>query len=280
MRMHPVRNSAPRSNVGYFPQQPCGCACDTGLAHTAAGMSASPPASFATALLHMAQTLTTDTMHKHDASDAAADRQNHAGVTVARLTAVEEALLAGCCVVQASACVQITKEQQQQQQQQQQQAKKSSAPQPHNETAVLLSKAVAQLRGILAASKHGKLTGAAATALGSVLNSALTAQPTEPQPQPSSTYAEQTIKGSAQHAQHGIAFDLKGGVSDLLAAGNQVAKLPSAALGRQGVALGLSTLLGGSGWPHGKAAGSGLLSKAAWSAETEDVLEVWFSLLV
>lgn len=249
-------------------------------------MSASPPASFATALLHMAQTLTTGIMHKHDASDAATDRQNHAGVTLASLGAMEEAVLAGCCVVQASACVQLTKEQQRRQQQQQQQqhqqhqAKTSTFSQSPNETAVLLSKAVAQLRGILTASKHGKLTGAAATALGSVLNSALTAQPTEPQPQPSWAVAEQTSKGSAQHAQHGIAFDLKDGVSDLLEAGNQVAKLPSAALGRQGVAMGLSALLGGSGWPRGKAAGSGLLSKAGWSAETEDVLEVWFKLLV
>ena len=255
-------------------------------------MSASPAASFATALLHMAQTLTANIVHKHDASDAATDRQNHAGVSLASLTAAEDALLAGCCTLQSTACLHLATEQQQQQQQQQKQAtserpqqqqqqqtKQSSLEQPPDETAVLLSKAVSQLRGLVVASKHGKLIGAAAAALGSVLNSALTAQLPEIQPQSGSAAAEQSSRGSAQHAQRGVPVnvtetELRGGVSDLLAAGDQVTKLPSAAMGKQGVAMGLSTLLGGGVGSNGKAAGSGVLGKPGWSKESEDVLEV------
>ena len=234
----------------------------------------------------MAQTLTTNTLHKDGASDTATDRQNHVGITVANLTAAEDALLAGCCVLQSITCEHLATEQQQQQaisqqpQQQQQQTKQSSVERSQTEeTAVLLSKAVSQLRAILVASKHGKLTGAAAAALGSVLNSALTAQLPEPQAHSGSAAAEQTNKGSAQHAQRGMSVnvnesELTGGVSDLLAAGDQVAKLPSAAMGKQGVAMGLSTLLEGFVGPHGRAASSGLLSKTGWAKETEDVLEV------
>ena len=251
-------------------------------------MPASLAASFATALLCMAQTLTTNISHKQDASDTETDRQNHAGITVAGLTAAEDALLAGCCVLQSTACQYLVTEQQQQQQQQQ--TKQLSLEQ---QTAVLLSKAVSQLRGLLVASKHGKLTGAAAAALGSVLNSALMAELPEPQPQSGSAATEQTNKGLVQHAQCGIPADLneselrggkselrggeselRVGVSDLLAAGDQVVKLPSAAMGKQGVAMGLSALLGGIVGPHSRAAGSGLLTKTGWSQETQDVLEV------
>ena len=269
-------------------------ACDAGLAHPVAGMPASLAASFATALLCMAQTLTTNILQKHDASDTETDRQNHAGITVAGLTAAEDALLAGCCVLQSTACLYLVTEQQQQQQQQ---TKQLSLEQ---QTAVLLSKAVSQLRGLLVASKHGKLTGAAAAALGSLLNSALMAQLPEPQPQSGSAATEQTNKGLVQHAHCGIPADLneselrggeselrvgeaelrggesklRVGVSDLLAAGDQVVKLPSAAMGKQGVAMGLSALLGGIVGPHSRAAGSGLLTKTGWSQETQDVLEV------
>ena len=251
----------------------------------------------------MAQTLATNIVHKHNASDTATDRQNHGGVSLASLTAAEDALLAGCCVLQSTACLHLATEQQQQQQQQQQkqaisersqqqqqqqqqqQTKQSSFEPPQDETARLLSKAVLQLRGLVVASKHGKLTSAAAAALGSVLNSALTAQLPEPQPQSGSAAAEQTNRGSAQHAQRGVPVnvnesELRGGLSDLLAAGDQVAKLPSAAMGKQGVAMGLSTLLGGSVGSYGKAAGSGVLSKPGWSKESEVVLEVWFGVSV
>ena len=250
-------------------------------------MPASPAASFATALLRMAQTLTTNILHKDDASDAATDRQNHVGITAANLTAAEDALLAGCCVLQSMTCQLLATEQQQQQaisqqpqQQQQQQTKQSSVEQSQTEeTAVLFSKAVSQLRGILVTSKHGKLTGAAAAALGSVLNSALTAQLPEPQAQSGSAAAEQTNKGPAQHAQRGMPAnvnesELRDGVSDLLAAGDQVAKLPSAAMGKQGIAISLSTLLGGVVEPHARAASSGLLNKSGWAKEIKDVLEV------
>lgn len=250
-------------------------------------MPASSGAAFAAALLHMAQTLTTNIMQKHEAPNAPTDGQHRPSASLASLTAVEDALLRGCCVLQAETCLHLATESQQQQQsrserpQQHQEEKQSSSERPQSEIAILLSTAVSQLRGVLAASKHGKLTGTAASSLGSVLNSALTAQFPETHSQPSSAAAsEQTAKAPAQHAQHSTVAhlndsELRGGLSDLMAAGDQVAKLPGAALGKQGVSMGLSSLLAGAVGSNGKAAGSGLLSKAGWSRETDDTLQVW-----
>ncbi|KAL3139450.1 hypothetical protein ABBQ38_003780 [Trebouxia sp. C0009 RCD-2024] len=283
----------------------CLAGVQSGLAHTAVGMPASAAASFADALLHMAQAVTNGIMHKHSAAGSG-DRQQQAGASLAGLTAAEDALLAGCCLVQAAACHHLAAEQQQQQyqptsephllQQQQQQQQFQPTSEPHHQqqqqqqqqaerassaaaAAVLLRTALSQLRGILAASKHGKLTGTAASSLGSVINSALTAQLSETRAPPSTAAAAgQSTQASAQHAQHGVSVDLndsdlKGGFSDLLAAGEQVGKLPGAALGKQGVARGLSTLLGGCVGPHGNPAGSALLGRSGWSKETDLALQ-------
>ena len=267
-------------------------------------MPAWAAASFAAALLQMAQAITSDIVHKPQ-TPGSGDGQHQGGASFAGLTPAEDALLEGCCLVQAAVCHHLAAEEQQQQsptqrqiqqqqqaqstsehhhrlqqQQQEEQVEQDSSKRSQSDTAALLRTALAQLRGVLAASKHGKLTGTAASSLGSIINSALTAQLSESRSPPgSAATAKQYVGATAQRAQHGAPvgsneFDLKGGMSDLLAAGDQVAKLPGAALGKQGVGRGLSILLGGYAGPHGNLTGSGLLSRSGWPKETDLAIQV------
>lgn len=178
----------------------------------------------------------------------------------------ESALLEGCCAAQAAACLSAAAKQLPEEQQQQ--------------VDTLLTKAVQQLRAILAASKHGKLTGIAANSLGSVLNSALTAQSALSGPSSGSNSKSLQEQSTAQHAQRDAAqpaglteSDIKAALTDITAADTRVTKLPSAALGKQGVALGLVALLGGS-IVGGHAVHGALLDRPGWTHEAKSALQV------
>lgn len=122
-----------------------------------------------------------------------------------------------------------------------------------------------QLQAVLQASKQGKLTGAAASSLGLVLRTALqiraahsesaqsdstnpdSAQPAQKQPSSHHTESRQSaLQGSNLHqaGSEGDEAIVREAMVQLCEAGQQVAKLPSAAVAKQGVALGLASLLG------------------------------------
>ena len=181
------------------------------------------------------------------------------------LSPAEIILLEGCCAAQAAACLAATAKQLPAEQQQQ--------------VDTLMTRAVQRLRGILAASKHGKLTGIAASSLGSVLNSALTAQSTRGGSSGSNLKGLQG-RSTAQHAQRDAAqqvglteSDIKVAQTDITAAVTRVAKLPSAALGKKGVALGLVALLWGS-VVGGHAVPGALLDRPGWTHEAKSALQV------
>ncbi len=205
----------------------------------------------------MLQRIISDLLHKSATLDS--------GLTA--LSPAETVLLEGCCVAQAAACLAAA-------------AKQPPAEQQQEVITTLMTEAVQQLRAILAASKHGKLTGIAANSLGSVLNSALTAQSTLSGSSSSSNSKGLQEQSTAQHAQRDAAqqvglteSDIKAAVTDITAAVTRVTKLPSAALGKQGVALGLVTLLGGS-IVGGHAVPGALLGRPGGSHEAKSALQV------
>ena len=185
---------------------------------------------------------------------------------LAALGPAEPILLEGCCAAEAAECLAAA-------------AKKPPAEQQqHVDT--LLTQAVQQLRAILAASKHGKLTGIAASSLGSVLNSALTAQIALRGPSSGSNSKGLQEQSTAQHAQRDAAqqvglteSDTKAALTDIMAAVTGVTKLPSTALGKQGVALGLVALLGGS-IVGGHPVPGALLERPGWTHEAKSALQV------
>lgn len=214
----------------------------------------------------MAQGMTMHLTQNQQAS-AIVQTQLTDSAKLASLTAAEEALLEGCCIVQAAACTELASTPRQQQRNPVRGFSKNQCK--------LLSTAVSQLRGLLAASKRGRLTSVAASSFGSVLNSAFAAQLHKSQSQLSGG----EVQDQSQHAQQASAAGLtdsvlRDGVSELVAAVDQVAKLPSAAIGKQGVAMGLGALLGGVTWLNSKAAINGLVSRPGWSKETKNVLQV------
>ena len=188
------------------------------------------------------------------------------------LSPAETVLLEGCCAAQAAACLAAA-------------AKKPPAIQQQQQVQILLTEAVQQIRAILAAAKHGKLTGIAASSLGSVLNSALTAQSTLSGSSSGSNSKGLQEQSTPQHAQRDAAqrdaaqqvglteSDTKAALTDITAAITRVTKLPSAALGKQGVALGLVALLGGS-IVGGHAVHGALLDRPGWSHEAKSALQV------
>ena len=178
----------------------------------------------------------------------------------------ESVLLEGCCAAQAAACLAAA-------------AKKPPAEQ-QQQSDTLLTEAVQQLRAVLAASKHGKLTGIAANSLGSVLNSALTAQSTLGGSSSNSNSKGLQERSTAQLAQRDAAqqvglteSDIKAALNDTTAAVTKVTKLPSAALGKKGVALGLVALLGGS-VVGGHAVPGALLDRPGWMHEAKSAFQV------
>ncbi len=204
----------------------------------------------------MLQHIISDLLHKSATLDS--------GLTA--LSPAETVLLEGCCVAQAAACLAAT-------------AKQLPAEQ-QKQVDTLMTEAVQRLRGILAASKHGKLTGIAANSLGSVLNSALTAQSTLSGSSSNSNSKGLQERSTAQLAQRDAAqqvglteSDIKAALNDFTAAVTKVTKLPSAALGKKGVALGLVALLGGS-VVGGHAVPGALLDRPGWSHEAKSALQV------
>lgn len=182
------------------------------------------------------------------------------------LSPAESVLLEGCCAAQAAACLAA--------------ATKQPPAQQRQQVDTLLSEAVQQLRAILAASKHGKLTGTAANSLGSVLNSALTAQSALSGPSSGSNSKGLQEPSTAQHAQRdavqqvGVTeSDIKVALTDMMAVVTRVTKLPSAAWGKQGVALGLVALLRGS-IVGGHAVHGALLDRPGWTHEAKSALQV------
>jgi len=185
---------------------------------------------------------------------------------LAALGPAETVLLEGFCAAQAAACLAAAAKQPPAEQQQ------------HVES--LLTKGVQQLRAILAASKHGKLTGIAASSLGSVLNSALTGQSTLSGSSSGSNSKGLQEQSTTQHAQSDAAQQvgltesgIKLALTDITAAVTRLTKLPSAALSKQGVALGLVALLGGS-IAGGNAVPGALLDRPGWSHEAKSALQV------
>ena len=219
----------------------------------------------------MAQTITRDLTQSQAISDTSGTAHS-AAADLKNLTKTEMASLEGCCLVQAIFCEEMVSKWLQQSQQ-----KPSTQGQPQEHLRDVVKTAVSDLKHILAASRHGQLTGIAAASLGSVLNSALTAYHPKTQPQPDVTADKHEPAGSAQHAQRdsGLTeFELRDGLSKLMAAADHVAKLPAAAAGKQGVAMGLSALLGGAVGLIGRGAGSGLINQYGWSGEAEEALQV------
>ena len=208
----------------------------------------------------MAQAITVDVVQ---GQQVATDGQHKASATLASLSNADTALLESCCTVQAAACCQLAT-----QQQSQQNVGREDESRGHFQ---LLQTALSQLRSVLAAAKHGKLTGAAALSLGSVLHSALILQPAPTEPQPESAVSVPDSQYSAQ--QEDVASQLRIGLLEMAAAADQVVKLPGAAVGRQGVALGLSAVLGAELGGHGKSGSSGLISRPGWSAEAQGALQ-------
>ena len=178
----------------------------------------------------------------------------------------ESVLLEGCCAAQAAACLAA--------------AAKQLPAEQGQQAETLLTEAIQHLRAVLAAAKHGKLTGIAASSLGSVLNTALTAQSTLSGSSSGSNSKGLQEQSTAQHAQRNAAqqaglteSDTKAALTDIMAAVTRVTKLPSAALGKQGVALGLVALLGGS-VVGGHAVHGALLDRPGWSHEAKSALQV------
>ncbi|DBA89263.1 TPA: hypothetical protein ACH3X1_016403 [Trebouxia sp. C0004] len=237
-------------------------ACETvhgvvsGLANAVPALAASGEASLPGAFSHMLQRIISDLQGKPITLDS--------GLTA--LGPAESVLLEGCCAAQAAACLAAAAKQQPAEQQQQVQK--------------LLTEAVQQLRAILAAAKYGKLTGIAASSLGSVLNSVLTAQSTLDGFSSGSTSKGLQEQSTTQRAQRDAAqqvglteSDIKAALTDITAAVSRVTKLPSAALGKHGVALGLVALLGGSTL-GGSAVHGALLDRPGWSHEAKSALQV------
>lgn len=231
-----------------------------GLAHAVPALEAleeaSGEASPLVALLQMLHTIQFDLMRSPSSLDA----------DFSTLNASEVALLEGSCIAQAAAAVAAAEHKQPAEQQ--------------RHFLDLIARAVQHLKAILAKSKHGRLTGIAASSLGTVLSSALTAQGTAAGSPSASDLNAQQAPGSAQHAQHDTAqqtdltdSQLRGALSDIMGAVTQVTKLPSAAVGKQGVALGLVALFGGSRVGH-KGLPGALVDKPGWGSEAKQALQV------
>lgn len=153
-------------------------------------------------------------------------------------------LLQGLCLLHGAACCQLH-----------QQSKYAICSVAHSSQ---------QLQSVLKASKQGKLTGAAASALGLIARAA----PKSNAELDESTKAS-TVKAQSQHACAGT----REAVMKLCEAGGQVAKLPGAAAAKQGVASGLATLLGAVGTSNPTEPVLDLDS-APWKSEAKDVLKV------
>ena len=231
-----------------------------GLAHAVPALEALAEASGEVsplvALLQMLHTIQIDLMKSPSTQDA----------DFSTLNASEVALLEGSCIAQAAVAVAAAEHKQPAQQQQ--------------HFLDLVARAVQHLKAILAKSKHGRLTGVAASSLGTVLNSALAAESTAADSPSASNLNAQQAPGSAQHAQYDTAQQtdltdsrLRGALSDIVGAVTQVTKLPSAAMGKQGVALGLVALFGGSRVGH-KGLPGALVDKPGWGSEAKKALQV------
>lgn len=223
------------------------------------------PASALAAWLDFLQTVTSSLLSHNEQQHSNAPRRPVQGQSqpggsqiapgLSQLSSSQTALLQGLLLAQATACYQLQQQDLQQ--------------------AGLVKLSVQQTQAVLQQSKQGKLTGAAATALGQLLRSALQGGPKQQPAQPSSAPAEQTLVESC--GANGSQGDVKEAVVKLCEAGRQVGKLPSAAAAKQGISLGLAALLGGptvasQNTPAGIV--SPLMDDPIWKAQGEAVLEV------
>ena len=257
-----------------------------GLAHATSALVATGGSALLTAWSHMLQDITSELLQKAAAESTSDNALSSSQYDFAVLKPVAAALLQGCCLAQSAACMALLPHLQQHHDQQQQQQQQKLMQH--------MSVTVCQLRAILAASKHGNLTGSAASSLGSVLDSVIFAQM---RPAPSSSPGSDASQAQGQHAKHGTAAELgssnaehaeqsgltdselKAAVAEITGAVAQAAKLPRAAAAKRGIALGLFALLGGviaGGPPHapGKASHGSLVDKPGWSSEAKAALQV------
>lgn len=255
-----------------------------GLTHATSALVATGGSALLTAWSHMLQDITSELLQKATAESTSDNALSSSQYDFAVLKPVDAAMLQGCCLAQSAACMALLPHLQQQHDQQQQQQKLLQH----------MSVTVCQLRVVLAASKHGDLTGSAASSLGSVLDSVIFAQM---RPAPSSSPGSDASQGEGQHAQHGTAIELgssnadraeqsglsdselKAAVAEITGAVAQAAKLPRAAAAKRGIALGLFALLGGvvAGGPAhapGKASHGSFVDKPGWSSEAKAALQV------
>ena len=270
-----------------------------GLAHAAPALAASTAASTAAflpaAFLVMLQTVTHKLLQQASQTSSPEDKSPSGKLDLTRLNASDAALLQGCCSAQAAVCAVLGE---QQSSLQQQHGNLQNSQQKHQQQ--LFAAAVRHLRAVLAASKNGKLTGAAASSLGSVLNSALSTQglrthlPSDSHtPQHRAQGAADTFQNSSQpikpdsessqqrshsSAQHGVVAEqvlteseLKRAVSDIIAGCDYASKLPSAAMAKQGLAMGLAAFLKRA---EGRETASALLERAEWKQQAHDALKV------
>ena len=192
-------------------------------------------------------------------SSAPASTQASSTPDLTMLDSNQVILLQGLCLVQAAACGSL---------QQQTEGGQNA-----------MTCSLQQLQAVLQASKQGRLTGAAASALGLVLrtlkdNSAQSesglSEPNGVEPAHARVAASSSSQAAvtASEAQQAV---VREAVGKLCEAGRQVAKQPSAAVAKQGVALGLATLLGATG--PGSSTHSDIGS-SSWRAEAKVVLAV------
>lgn len=191
---------------------------------------------------------------------APASNQALSAPDLTKLDSNQVILLQGLCLVQAAACGNL-----------QQQTEGV-------QTAVTCS--LQQTQAVLQASKQGRLTGAAASALGLVLRTTLKDNAAQSESGLSESngaepaHARVTSSSSSQaavtasEAQQAV---VREAVGKLCEAGKQVAKQPSAAVAKQGVAVGLATLLGATG-PVSSTHSD--ISSPSWRAEAKLVLAV------
>ena len=245
----------------------------------------------------MLQTVTQDLLQQASQNSNPKDKSPSSKLDLTRLNPSDAALLQGCCFAQAAVCA-VLCEQKRALHQQQPDQHDLQQKQQHQQQ--LLATAVQQLRAMLGSSKHGKLTGAAASSLGSVLNSVLstqgrrthitsnsntpqhsaqdsanTVQDSSPAIKPDSDPSQQHTQNSAQHgmiAEHDLTeSELKDAALEIIAGYDYASKLPSAAMAKQGLAMGLAALFGRA---EGQEAPTALLEGADWKQQLHDALKV------
>ena len=173
-----------------------------------------------------------------------ASTTNKSATDLTQLSSNQTTLLQGLCLLQATACWQLQQQSQ--------------------EATDFVTLSMEQLQLVSRASKQGKLTGAAASALGLVASIALRSNAESDESAKAGTVISQWQQAAAS---------AKEAMMQLCEAGRQVAKLPGVTAARQGVASGLAALLGavGSVSPAKPVLD---LDGASWKSEAKMVLKV------